>query len=253
MPDKRSHRGPHPEDHTLFARDQWEALQAATGHLAWLLSHDYALNSALKLVGDHLQLNERQRLAVMRSTCSEESRSRRREHHIPPMQLAGQTLFLDGYNVLTTLEAALGGAILLRGMDSCLRDMASMHGHYKRVAETAPALELLGQTLADLAISHAHFLLDAPISNSGRLKTILGQLAAERQWPWTITLVPDPDPILAKSEEIIATADSVILDGFRNPHSKGTPRPSPRWTNLTGHIIAKLIPTATIVPMAGPG
>src|SRR5204863_9861591 len=142
----------------------------------WLLSHDYALNSALKIVGDHFQLNERQRLAVMRSTCSQESLVRRREHHIPAEQLTGQTLFLDGYNVLTTLEAALGGGILLRGMDSCLRDMASMHGHYKRVSETAPALELLGQSLADLAISHTHILLDAPVSNSGRLKTILGKL-----------------------------------------------------------------------------
>src|SRR4051812_37808108 len=109
MPDKRSHRGPHPEDHTLFAPDQWSALQAATTHLAWLLSHDYALNSALKIVGVHFQLNERQRLAVMRSTCSQESLARRREHHISPEQLTVQTLFLDGYNIITTLEAALGG------------------------------------------------------------------------------------------------------------------------------------------------
>ena len=52
MPDKRAHRGPHPEDTRLFARDQWPALQAAVHDLAWLLSHDYATPSALKLVGD---------------------------------------------------------------------------------------------------------------------------------------------------------------------------------------------------------
>jgi hypothetical protein len=250
VPDKRSHRGPHPEDHALFAPDQWPELQAAVAHLAWLLSHDYALNSALKLVGNHFQLRERQRLAVMRSSCSEGSLARRREHHVAAETLAGKTLLLDGYNVLTTLEAALGGGVLLCGMDGCLRDMASMHGHYKRVAETAPALELLGQTLADRAVAQAHFLLDAPVSNSGRLKTILLELAAERHWPWTVTLVPDPDPVLAQSQDIIATADSIILDGTRNPHPQGAPRPSPRWTNLTGHIIARHIPAATIVPLA---
>src|ERR1051325_582428 len=98
----------------------------------------------------------------MRSSASDQSLARRREHHIPLEQLAGQKILLDGYNVITTLEAALGGGILLAGLDTCLRDMASMHGHYKRVAETAPALELLGTALANLQIAHAHFLLDAP-------------------------------------------------------------------------------------------
>ena len=46
MPDKRSHRGPHPEDGRLFVPEQWPALQAAVGDLSWLLSHAYALNSA---------------------------------------------------------------------------------------------------------------------------------------------------------------------------------------------------------------
>ena len=246
MPDKRSHRGPHPEDHALFAPAHWPALQAATADLSWLLSHDYALNSALKLVGDRFQLTDRQRRAIMRSTCSQQSLASRRAHEIPAADLQTQTLLLDGYNVLTTLESALGGGILLRGMDGCLRDMASMHGHYKRVAETAPALLLLGETLATLAVARADILLDAPVSNSARLKTVMQTLAAEHRWPWTITLVPDPDPLLARSPEIIATADSAILDAVR--HAPGaTP---PRWTNLAAHIIAQRIPTATIVPMA---
>ena len=245
MPDKRSHRGPHPEDPRLFAPDQWPALQSAVRDLSWLLSHGYALNSALKLVGDRFALHERQRLAVMRSTCAVDSLALRRGNVISPGELAGRAVLLDGYNVLTTLEAALGGGILLRGRDGCLRDMASMHGHYKRVAETAPALLLLGETLADLAVARADILLDAPVSNSGRLKTVMQNLAAERGWPWTVTLVPDPDAVLAPSPEIIATADSAILDAARNP--KGAP--PPRWTNLAAHIIAQHIPAATIVPM----
>src|SRR4051812_23098234 len=113
MPDKRVHRGPHPEDVRLFAPEQWPALRAAVGDVAWLLSRDYAIKSALKLVGDRYRLNERQRLAVMRCTCSEESLARRRGHEVAVELLAGRVVWVDGYNLLTTIEAALGGGVLL--------------------------------------------------------------------------------------------------------------------------------------------
>jgi len=248
MPDKRGHRGPHPEDHRLFAPDQWPALRTAVADLSLLLSRDYAMDSSLKLVGDHFQLDSRQRLAVMRASCSDQSLALRYAHAVPPEQLRGHVLHLDGYNVLTTIESALGHGIVIRGRDGCLRDMASLHGHYKRVAETQPALQLIGQTLADLAIARADFLLDAPVSNSGRLKTIMLQLAAQNHWPWTVTLVPDPDAILARSPHIIATADSVILDGARNP--KGTP--PPRLFNLTGLIVQRHVPQAALVDVSSP-
>src|SRR5256885_8530001 len=44
---------------------------------SWLLSRGYQPKSALKLVGDRHSLRERQRLAVGRAACSDESRERR--------------------------------------------------------------------------------------------------------------------------------------------------------------------------------
>jgi len=162
----------------------------------------------------------------------------------------GRVLMLDGYNVLTTVEAALGGGVLLRGRDGCLRDMASMHGHYKRVAETGPALEFIGRSLAELGVSGVQVLLDSPVSNSGRLKTMMRQMGEEAGWwggvPWTIELVQDPDPVLAMAKETVATADSVILDGTRNPKDAG----SPEWFNLAGYVVARHVAGATVVEMA---
>ena len=66
-------------------------------------------------------------------------------------QLRGAALWLDGYNVLTTIEAALAGGVILAARDGTYRDMASMHGSYRKVAETLPALELLGRTIAALS------------------------------------------------------------------------------------------------------
>lgn len=203
------------------------------------------MDSSLKLVGDHYQLDGRQRLAVMRSTCSAQSLELRKRNELPAERLKGETIFLDGYNVLTTLESALGGGFLLRGMDGCLRDLASLHGHYKRVAETMPAIELIGGTLAELGVGRVEVLLDMPVSNSGRLKTVMRQMAEGKGWPWTITLVTDPDPVLSRCGEIIATADSAILDGVRNPPGMG----APRWCNLAGYVVGRKVAGARIVEM----
>jgi hypothetical protein len=129
-----------------------------------------------------------------------------------PEGLDGQPLWLDGYNVLTTVEAALAGGVVLIGRDTTCRDLASMHGSYRKVAETRPALELVGRTCVDLNIAECFWFLDRPVSNSGRLKKMMAEVAAQAGWPWKIDLVPDPDPLLAATDQIVATADSVILD-----------------------------------------
>ena len=108
MPDTRTHRGPHPEDAKLFMPAAWPKLQQATGDLSWLLSHGYAAPSALKLVGDRCQLAVRQRMAVERSACPDEARAAREARRAEIGDLPGRPLWIDGYNVLTTVEVALG-------------------------------------------------------------------------------------------------------------------------------------------------
>ena len=71
MPDKRSHRGPHPDDAKLFAPEKIAHLRNAVEDFSLLLTKGYADKGALKLVGDKFSLTQRQRLAVMRSACSD--------------------------------------------------------------------------------------------------------------------------------------------------------------------------------------
>ncbi|MDO8540631.1 MAG: DUF434 domain-containing protein [Opitutaceae bacterium] len=128
MPDTRTHRGPHPEDAKLFAPAAVPALRGGYADLCWLLDRGYAMTSALELVGNRFSLRQRQRLALARCACSEEQRRRRAAHELPAGALAGAELWLDGYNLLISLEAALGGGVLLLGRDGCVRDLASLHG-----------------------------------------------------------------------------------------------------------------------------
>lgn len=217
MPDRRRHRGPHPEDRGLFGPAQQPTLRQAVMDYCFLLDRGYSSPSALKLVGDRYQLRERQRIAVNRSSCAREQAESRRRKHTP---LDGTfPVAIDGFNLLTTIESALAGGVILVGRDQCLRDMASMHGSYRRVEETRPAIELVGQTLARTAAS-VLWLLDQPVSNSGRLAAMLREIAADNHWPWTVKVVPDPDPVLkGLKDHVVVSADREILDECEQWHN----------------------------------
>lgn len=237
MPDKRRHRGPHPADAGLFAEDQLPSLRAAVSDLSWLLTRGYAPKAAATLVGDRFRLTERQRLAVLRSACADASLARRREHALQADQVAGQELDIDGFNALTTVEAALAGGVLLLGRDSCYRDLTSMHGSYRKVNESVPALRLLGDALAELEAGPCRWLFDRPVSNSGRIGQITEDVAAERGWPWCCELCLSPDPVLVESQKVVVSADSVILDGCE------------RWFNLAAWTVQRFIPQAWVVDL----
>jgi hypothetical protein len=237
VPDRRTHRGPHPEDERLFSAECCPLLRRAVADLCWLLSRNYAPESSLKLVGDRYGLVARQRVAAARCACSDDQARRRSEREADPAALPGRPLWLDGYNVLTTVEAALGGGVILAARDGTFRDMASMHGTYRKVAETTPALLILGRMLQDCRVAQCVWYLDRPVSNSGRLKKIMEAVAAEAGWPWRIELVSNPDALLVDSPEVVATADSAILDRC------------PAWWNLAAEAVRREAPQAWIVDL----
>ncbi len=237
MPDKRLHRGQHPADEKFFRETLIPGIRRAVADYSLLLSKGYAEKSSLKLVGDRFTLTERQRLAVMRSACSDEQQSGRKSRQLDINAVAGQMIAIDGYNVLITIEAAMSGGLIFRGRDGCCRDLASIHGTYRRVSETQPAIELIGGFLQQIGINQALWLLDSPVSNSGRLKTLIREIAEKNGWGWEIELVISPDAVLIKGEKIVASSDSVVLDKCG------------KWVDLAGVIIKKQIPAAKIIDL----
>ena len=238
MPDKRTHRGPHPADAKLFAAGAISNLQSAIVDFSLLLTRGYAEKGALKLVGDKFSLTQRQRLAIMRSACSDEQLASRNRRCIVAENLAGRAIAIDGYNVLITVEAAMSGGVIFKGRDGCFRDLASVHGTYRKVTETIPAVELIGQFLREVGAGKALWLLDSPVSNSGRLKTLIGELARKNNWNWEIELLLSPDAELKKTDLIVASSDSVVLDGCRS------------WANLATEIIKNKLPSAKVIDLS---
>lgn len=195
--------------------------------------------SSLALVGDRHRLRERQRLAVARAACADEARERRARTRLPLEAITGRVLGVDGFNLLITLEAALGGGVILRGRDGCLRDMSSVHGSYRAVAETERALVLVGETLAPLGPLSVRWLLDRPVSNSGRLAQRIREVGDERGWPWTVEAVFSPDKLLRETDEVVVSSDANILDA------------AARWVNLADHIISEQLPQTWLLDLSG--
>lgn len=238
MPDTRRHRGPHPDDRDLFSDEALPRLRSAAADLAWLLDRGYSSNSSLKLVGDRHALQARQRTAVARCVCTSVAKADRQQRELPLEELAGQVIDIDGYNVLTTVEAALADGVILRAQDGCYRDMASMHGTYRQVTETLPAIGLALELLVESGVSGCTWYLDRPVSNSGRLKGLLLKSASENGCPFQVELVDDADKILVKSSNIVATADSAILDSCGS------------WFNLARRIVETRIPLARVMDLS---
>jgi hypothetical protein len=238
LPDARAHRGPDPRDRDAFGPGALPALRAAVAELSWLLTRGYAQPSSLKLVGDRWSLTERQRMAVLRCACPDPARARRLRHEVRAADVSGRPLAIDGFNVLTTVEAALGGAVVLVGRDGSYRDLAGVHGTYRKVEETLPAVLRVGDVLTALGVGHCLWQLDRPVSNSGRLRTILLDAAREHGWDWDVELAPNPDALLAQSPEVVATADSGILDRCD------------RWFGLARAAVGGAVPEAKVVDLS---
>ena len=204
-------------------------LRSAVNELCWLLSRGYNLTSALKLVGDRHGLRERQRLAVSRCACSEQDRQRRKDHLVAVEELRGQDVTVDGFNLIITLEAALSGGPLLKGIDDCIRDLSSVHGSYRSVEETDRAIDMIGQAFEQLAPLSVHWFLDRPVSNSGRLAAKITDLATRHDWPWDVDVVFNPDSAIIAGEGVAITSDSSILDRVE------------RWADLKSYLIAREI------------
>src|SRR5437870_11648734 len=147
------------------------------------------MKGALKLVGDRHSLTDRQRLAVSRAACSDQNKDRRAATHVSVKDIKSQKLSIDGFNLIITIEAALSGGVLLLCRDGCIRDLSSVHGSYRSVKETDQAIHLIGTTLEDLKPASIDWILDRPISNSGRLATRIRDLATQLGRNWNVEVV----------------------------------------------------------------
>ena len=214
-------RGLHGDDDKFFTPAQIDKLKTAQEELRYLLDRGYPIKSAGTFVGNHHQLTARQLLAVVRSTSPLRSLKVRGEKQLSKENMSGQTVNIDGFNLIIGLEVALSDGMLFIGQDGCIRDLAELRGTYRLIPQTETAIGIIRDALRELHISKVVFMLDEPVSNSGRLKTKIYEIYW--QVPVDIQIIRSPDAALKRLPYVI-TSDAIILDKCEN------------WFNLMGYI-----------------
>jgi len=215
-------RGLQDDDGRFFSPLQIAKLLTAQEELRYLLDRGYPIKSAATFAGNHHQLTARQLLAVTRCTSSAQSLLNRQAKRLSPEDIAGQTVYIDGFNLMIGLEVALSDGMLFIGQDGCIRDLAELRGTYRLIPQTETAIEIIRDTLEALRTAKAVFLLDEPVSNSGRLKTKI--LSADWPFPVDARIVRSPDAELKRLPFVI-TGDAIILDACES------------WFNLPAYIL----------------
>lgn len=215
-------RGFVPTDETEFDTDSVKILYQAGKDLCYLLNHGYKIKSASVFIGNHYMLSERQRLALVRAVSSKEDIQIRKEKEV--CDLNGQTVNIDGFNTIITLEVALSDSLLFHCMDDTIRDLAALRGTYRLIDKTDTAIGLIGKELEQKNIRKAVFYLDAPVSNSGRLARLIR--TGLKPFPFDVEteIICQVDSVLESKENVI-TSDAIILNKCLS------------WYNLNKNII----------------
>ncbi len=216
-------RGYLPTDEREFSGLAVKKLYQAGQDLYYLLNHGYKMKGASTFVGNHYLLSERQRLCLTRAIASKESIEHRKEKEIKWIP-EGSTISVDGFNTIITLEIALSESLLLRCMDGAIRDLAGLRGTYHLIDKTQSAILLLGDMLEKNKVKEVVFYVDAPVSNSGKLKQCILENLTPFCFDVKVETIRQVDSTL-KTLEYVVSSDAIILDQCRS------------WINLNQRII----------------
>lgn len=228
-------RGFVPTDEKEFNKENLNLLHKAQKDIFYLLERGYPIKNASTFVGNHYMLSERQRLAVVRATAESSLIQLRRGKQLSAKSI-GKQVAIDGLNIIITLEVALSQGILIRCMDGTIRDLAGLRGTYRLIEQTDIAIQLIGEQLLKLQAEEVIFYLDAPVSNTGRLKQRIYELFEDYPFLVRVKLVNNADVILERLENVV-TSDAIILNKCKS------------WYNLTSEIVSEKIPDALLIDL----
>ena len=213
----------------------------AAEDLRFLLGRGYPRPGALTFVGNRYQLPKADRDVLARGVYPPDEASQRRARLAPAEALARRAVGLDGHNILITLECALSGRTLVDCDDGAVRDTAGASASYRPSDLTFQALDLTLAFLQKQGAAAQVFYLDAPMSQSGELASLINATLAGRSLMGRAHAVPVPEVELRAFTGLVATSDSVLIDQVDQP------------VDLAGLIIRETMPEVELVALSAPG
>lgn len=191
-----------------ISEEFWEASE----DLRYLLNRDYPKDASLQLVGNRYNLDSDARHLLRRGVFPHARVEERGKKQVSVKDLKGKGLAIDGHNCLITLESALKNKPLLLADDNFIRDISGVSGGYRQSKETHEALALIMDLLATAGPREVLFLLDSPISGSGKLAARIRKMMEEHGIGGDASALKVPEHIMTEYEGIIASSDTAVID-----------------------------------------
>jgi len=197
---------------------KYTKLEAAKRDFKYLLNQGYPRKGALKFVGDHYLLEEISRNLIYRTVFSNEEAENRKMKLVLLDDIKNKTVFIDGYNVLITIESIFKGenGLIVKGDDGVIRDVKAVFGKYKCNEKTKDVLNAIISLLKLYQPLFVRFFFDRQVSMSGKLTKLTQEIMAIQEIKGKAETSENVDfQLIFRSSDtdgIVATSDGVIID-----------------------------------------
>jgi hypothetical protein len=178
---------------------------------SYLIDRSYPERGTLKLVGDRYRLTRDQRTVLYRGITSVEKAMVRKEKLVQGIE--GQTLAIDGYNVLFSILNYRLGRFTFISTDGRLRDAGSLHGRLKDEELFADCINILAKHLSAMHPLQVDVFLDSPVSHSEKHAHLISEIFLQFGMAVNCSVIHSADYGMKHVPfDVLATSDSVIIE-----------------------------------------
>ncbi len=206
----------------MSSKDREIRLKNASYDLKFLLNRKYNKKAALNLVANKYLLNKDGRNYLIRKVFSDKKSRDKSNKIISIDNITDKTIFIDGYNVLISVETICNQEYdsLIMCDDGVLRDLKAVFGKYKISKTTKNALNNIITILCKYNPECIFFFYDSPVSKSGELARITKSLIEKHKVTGSAVTDKNVDFELIKTSKkydgIVATSDGPVIDKVEN-------------------------------------
>jgi hypothetical protein len=192
-------------------------LQDASNDLRFLLNRGYRKVMAINFVGNHYLLDKNERNFLNRTVFSLNKSRFRKSKVIPICKIKGNTLLVDGYNVLISIESICSDddSIIISD-DGVMRDVNAVFGKYKFREITENALNSIVSLIRVYQPKDVKVFYDKPVSYSGKLAKLTERIMLNHGIIGNAETDVNVDYQLIKlshkTSGVVATSDGIIMD-----------------------------------------
>jgi hypothetical protein len=199
-----------------------KSLKDSSYDLKFLLNRGYRKKSALNFVANKYLLDKNARNYLARKVFSTFTSFNRRIKIVGIKNINNKAIFIDGYNVLITVESICNQEYdsIVMCDDGVLRDTNAIFGKYKINSHTEIALTKIINLLKHHNPKFVYFLYDSPVSKSGELAQLTNSLLKYNKLQGNAIINKNVDYELVKlvkhHKGIVATSDGAVMDRVEN-------------------------------------